>query len=198
MSQPRKFEFRTEFAADGSVARAAPKALSNAEIDAKCALAYENGKADALAEAERRAAAALESIGASSTALMDTLHAEITIVRAEAAQVALAAARKIAGRALDAYGAEYAAAAVETAMEALRHHPRLLVKLSPATAEALAPRIEKLRAAHLYEGAILVRGDPALESGDISIDWSDGLIHLDAKSVTERISALIDAALTSS
>jgi hypothetical protein len=38
---------------------------------------------------------------------------------------------KIAGAALDGFGEERAASAIEAAMDALRHQPRLVVKLPP-------------------------------------------------------------------
>lgn len=195
MGEVRKYAVTTEFAHDGAVLRAAPPALTPEQIDAKCAAAYERGKADALAEAERRSAAALENIGASASALLSKLEAESRAMRTEAAQLASAAARKIAGAALDAFGAERAAAAIEAAMDALRRQPRLLVKLSPDTAEALKPRIATLCETHAYGGAIHVRPDADLRAGDVSIDWSDGVIHLSANEVAERIDALIDAAL---
>ena len=45
------------------------------------------------------------------------------------------------GAAIDAFGTERAAAAIEEAMDTLRHQPRLVVKLPPEAAEALQPRI---------------------------------------------------------
>jgi flagellar assembly protein FliH len=195
MGELRKHAFTTEFAPNGAILRAAPPPLTPEQTDAKCAAAYEQGKADAFAEAERRAAAALENLGAAASMLLNKLESESRAMRTEAAQVALAAARKIAGAALDAFGAERAALALEAAMDALRHQPRLLIKLAPDTAEALKPRIDALCETHAYGGAVLVRPDPDLRAGDISIDWSDGLIHLNAGEVAERIGALIDAAL---
>lgn len=195
MGELRKYAFTTEFASNGAVLRAAPPPPTPEQIEAKCAAAYEQGKADAIAEAERRAAAALERLGADASMLLSKLEGESRLMRAEAAQIALAAARKIAGAALDAFGAERAAQAIEAAMDALRHQPRLLVRLAPDTAEALKPRIDILCETHAYGGAILVRSDPSFHAGDISIDWSDGLVHLNAGEVAERIAVLIDAAL---
>ena len=86
-------------------------------------------------------------------------------MREEAARIALAAARKIAGAALDAFGAERAAAAVEAAMDALRHQPRLVVKLSPDSGRALKPRIAAMCETHAYAGAVLVRAEPGLQRG---------------------------------
>src|SRR5262245_34504632 len=131
MATVRKYGFETEFAPDGAIVRDAPKRLTPEEIAAECAAAYERGKNDALAQAERHAAAALEALADAASAVLTRLDAESRAMREEAARVAMAASRKIAGAALDAFGAERAAAAVESAMDALRHQPRLVVKLPP-------------------------------------------------------------------
>lgn len=195
MAQVRKYAFTTEFAPDGAIVRA-ERALKPEEVEAKCKAAYESGKADALAEAERRSAAALQALAEAARSILSRLDAESQATRNEAARVALAAARKIAGAALDAHGAEHAAAAIEAALDALRHQPRLVIRLPATAAETLQPRIEAMREAHAYSGAILLRAEPTLPAGQISIDWSDGILHLSAEDAAERIDALIDAAFS--
>jgi flagellar assembly protein FliH len=195
MAQARKYGFDTEFAPDGAVVREAPKRLSPEEIAAECAAAYERGKQDAVAHAERRTAAALEALADAASAVLTRLNAESAAMREEAARIALAAARKIAGDARDAFGAERAAAAVEAAMDALRHQPRLLVKLPAADAEVLKPRIAAMCETHAYAGAVLVRADDALRTGEVVIDWSDGVVSFKPSEAAERINALVEAAL---
>lgn len=195
MTQIRKHTFNTEFSPDGAIVRNAPKRLTSDQIAAECAAAYERGKRDAQTLSERQSAAALEALAAAATATLARLDVECRAMREEAAHLALIAARKIASAALDAFGAERAIAAIEAAMETLRHQPRLLIKLSPDTAESLKPRVAAIRDAHAYASAILVRDDASLDAGEVSIDWSDGVITMNSGEIAERISALIDAAL---
>lgn len=195
MTQLRKFAFETEFAPDGAILRDAAKKITPEEIEAQSALAYQNGRHDAVAQAEREAAAALQALADASSAILTRLDAESRAMREEAARVALIAARKIAGAALDAFGAERAAAAIEAAMDSLRHQPRLVVKLSPEAAEALRPRIAAMCETHAYAGAILVRPEPSMGAGEVSIDWSDGVVTLNSDEATQRINTLLEAAL---
>lgn len=197
MSHIRKYAFDTEFAPDGAIVKDAPKRLTPEEIAADCAAAYERGKQDAVAQAERHAAAALQALADAASAVLTRLEAESQAMRAEAASVALAAGRKIAGAALDAFGHDRAAAAIESAMDALRHQPRMVVRLSPEAAEALKPRIAEMCETHAYAGAILVRPEPGLAKGVVTIDWSDGVIYMDPAEADQRIQTLIDAALAS-
>lgn len=198
MSGVRKFAFDTEFAPDGAILSDAPKRLTPEEIAAECAAAYERGKQDAVAQAERQAAAALEALAGAASAVLTRLDAESRTMREEAARVAFAAARKIAGAALDAHAPESIAAAVEAAMDALRHQPRLLVKLAPDALEALKPRIAEMCEQHAYAGAVLVRGEAGLRKGEVLIDWSDGIVVTSPQDTEERIAALVEAALASS
>jgi flagellar assembly protein FliH len=195
MAHIRKFAFETEFAPDGAILSAAPQKLGPDEVEAERASAYQRGAQDAMAQAEREAAAALQALADAASAVLTRLDVESRAMREEAARVALAAARKIAGAALEAFGPERAAAAVEAAMDTLRHQPRLVVKLSPEAAEKLGPRIAEMCETHAYAGAVLVRAQPGLRNGDVVIDWSDGVITMNPDEAAERIEALIEAAL---
>ncbi|GIK50223.1 MAG: hypothetical protein KJZ75_15975 [Hyphomonadaceae bacterium] len=195
MSNVRRYAFDTEFAPDGAIVSAAPRPLTPEEVEAERQAAYRKGAQDALAQAERDTAAALQALADAASAVVTRLDAESKSMREEAARVAMAAARKIAGAALDAYGQERAAAAVEAAMDALRHQPRLVVRISSEAAETLKPRIEEMVATHAYAGAVLVRPQPGFAKGDVVIDWSDGVISMKPDDAAARIETLIEAAL---
>ncbi|MBX3510029.1 MAG: hypothetical protein KF700_02440 [Hyphomonadaceae bacterium] len=196
MAGARRYAFDTEFAPDGAILSDAPKRLAPEEIEAAVAAAYERGKQDALAVAEREAAAALATLAATAKSLTGRIEAERDAMRADAVRLAMAAANKISGAALEAFGAERALAAVEAALDALRHHPRLIVKLNPAQAEILRPRIEAARESHDYGGAIIVRAEPSVRAASVVIDWSDGVIGSSPQDIEERVRQLMEAALS--
>jgi flagellar assembly protein FliH len=195
MSNIRKYAFDTEFSADGEIMREPPKRITPEEVQAANNDGYARGKDDATAQAERRTAAALEAIADAASAVLTRLNAESQSMRAEAARVAMAAAQKIAGAALDSFGVERAAQAIEVAMDTLRHQPRLVVKLPTNIAEQLKPRITEMCETHAYASAVLVRAEPGLQTGEVVIDWSDGVIAMDPADAARRIEELIDAAL---
>lgn len=195
MSTFRKYAFDTEFAPDGEIMAESPKRITPEQMQAANTDGYEKGKNDATAQAERRTAAALEAIADAASAVLTRLDAESHAMRVEAARIAMAAAQKIAGAALDSFGIERAAQAVEAAMDALRHQPRLVVKLPPEMAEQLKPRITEMCETHAYASAVLVRAEPGLKNGAVVIDWSDGVIAMDPADAARRIEDLIEAAL---
>jgi flagellar assembly protein FliH len=196
MSNIRKYAFETEFAPDGEIVREAAKRITPEEVTSASSEGYERGRNDAVAQAERRTAAALEAIADAASGVLTRLDVESQAMRTEAARVAMAAAQKIAGAALEAFGLERAQRAVEAAMDTLRHQPRLVVKLPPDMAEQLKPRITEMCETHAYASAVLVRAEPGLKHGEVVIDWSDGVITMDPADAAKRIEELIDAALS--
>lgn len=195
MANIRKYAFDTEFTPDGGILNTAPKKFEAEEVEAERKAAYKKGADDALAAAERQTAAALQALADKMTTIITKLEAESRAMRDEAARVALAASRKIAGAALDAYGEERAISAIEAVMDSLRHNPRLIVKLAPEACETLKPRIEAMADQHGYGGAILVRAQPGMRAGEVSIDWSDGIISMNPDDTANHIEDLIEAAL---
>lgn len=195
MSNIRKYAFDTEFTPDGGILSAAPKKYELEEVETERKAAYKRGADDALAAAERQTAAALQAMAEKMTTLITQLESESRAMREEAARVALAASRKIAGAALDAYGVERAVMAIEAVMDALRHNPRLIVKLAPEACETLKPRIEAMADQHGYGGVILVRAQPGMKAGEVSIDWSDGVVTMSPEDAAQRIEDVINAAL---
>lgn len=194
----RKFAFDTEFAPDGTIlndATSGARRFTPDEVETARAAAYAQGKDDATAAAERAAAAALSEIAASAGALLQTMATESQAMRTDAAQLALVAARKIAGAALDAFGEARALGAIEAAMESLRHGPRLIIRTPQHMADALKPRIEEMAAEHGFGGAIVVRPDANLKAGAVVLDWTDGVVRIDPAEIAERIDALITTAL---
>ncbi|MBY0565601.1 MAG: hypothetical protein K2P58_15635 [Hyphomonadaceae bacterium] len=196
MTTVRKFAFDTEFTPDGGVLSHAPPTFGQADVDAACAEAYARGARDSVAQSERDAADALQALADAASALLTRLDAESRAMRTEATQIAFASARKIAGEALEAFGVERAAAAIEATLDLLRHQPRLIVKLSPDAAEKLSPRIAAMTETHAYAGAILVRAQSDMKAGEVAIDWSDGAIAIDPDDAAARIDTLIQAALS--
>lgn len=195
MTQARKYAFDTEFGPDGAIVRASVSRPTPEMVEVERAAAYERGKQDAIAQAERQAAAALTTLADVASATLSRLDAESRALRDDAAALAFAAARKIAGASLDAYGEARALASVETAMNMLRHQPRLLIKLPPDMIALLNPRLDALRETHAYAGALIVREDSALSAGAVTIDWTDGMVTHDPEEVARRIETIIQDTL---
>ncbi len=193
-----RFMFDTEFAPDGTIVREAGRAVAlftQEEVEAACAQAHAAGKADALVQAEKRTGDAYAALAKAVERLLSGLEREAVALREEAAALALCAARAVAGEALDRFGAERAEAIISEAMDSLRHGPRLIVRLPAPMADLMLPRLEAAAARAGFAGALLVRPDPALKAGDVSLDWTDGLIAHDRDAAFRRVDEIVQGAL---
>lgn len=196
MAEVRRFVFETEFARDGADACAAPKRperFSRAEAEAMEQAAYQRGAQDAAAKAAQELAQSSAAAAQALTKLLNELGRERASLRAEAATLALAAARKIAGAALDSYSVDRIMASIDAALDALRHNPRVVITIAPSQVEALRERLQE--AAPHHAGAIIVRGAEGFAVGDVSIDWGDGAVIDKSEDALRAIEARVVQAL---
>ena len=87
----------------------------------------------------------------------DDRDAPLEYMRADAARLAIAAARAVAGAAMERYGADTIEACVKDALADLRAEPRIAVRVAPHLADPLAERLYQYAEAEGFDGAVVVR-----------------------------------------
>ena len=186
------FTFDTEFRGPSDVASDAARArqkktLTIEEIETMCADAQAEGAQNASVRAaeniERTAAILVTALKAA----LDKSHDEIEILRAEAAALALAAAKKIAPAALAALPAGDVENALREAMHQAIGEPRITLRAAPDVIAALEGKVEAIAHEEGYDGRVILAADPAIANADCRIEWRGG--------GSERSEAAIDAAL---
>jgi len=193
---PRKFIFDTVFDGDRVITAPRPKrAFTPEEVEIVRAEAFAEGERSAVARAEARAAEVLATIardaGGALVALAQVAHAH----RSESARLALAAANKIAGAALERFPEAPVVAALEALSVELQSAPRLVVRTSPEDAERARPALERAAQMAGVAGQILVKADPALPPAAFGFDWGDGRATFDAADAAARVGEALEAAL---
>jgi flagellar assembly protein FliH len=191
-----KFTFDTEFRGPSDVvsdtARARQKqTLTVEEIEAMCAGAEAKGAAAASVRAaegiERTAAALIVSLRAA----LDNSHAEIETLRAEAAALALAAAKKIAPAALAALPAGDVENALREAMHQAIGEPRITLRAAPGVIAALEAKIADIAHEEGYDGRVMLAADPAIAGADCRIEWRGGGSERSEAAIGTALDALI-------
>jgi flagellar assembly protein FliH len=189
---PAKFKFDTEFHEEGDrvsmAARArTKKAWSQDEIDQMCAKARAEGMKAGEARALDAVAAATHDMAAMLREALARTHNDIEALRREAAEIAVAAARKLATLAVEALPS----ADVEQALRDVLHQaigePRVVLRASPRVIEALSEHLARIAHEEGYEGRVIASADPAIKGADCRIEWRGGGM--------ERSEAAIEAAL---
>jgi flagellar assembly protein FliH len=192
MSPSHKFTFDTEFRGPSDVISDAARArqkktLTTEELEAMCARAEAQGSEAASVRAaeniDRTAAALVIALRAA----LDSSHAEIEALRAEAAMLAMAAAKRIAPAALAALPAGDVENALREAMHQAIGEPRITLRAAPDVIAALEGKIAGIAHEEGYDGRVMMAADPGISGADCRIEWRGG--------GSERSEAAIEAAL---
>jgi flagellar assembly protein FliH len=185
------YEFEPMFDGAGTQqgGKASPrrKVLTDDDIAAARAQGVAEGLVQANASIERAGSEALRAIAGLMQMMLGRLAEEAQSLRTDAAEVAIAAARVVAGTALDEFGEQAVADIVSQAVAQLRDVPRLVVRVSPDLAEIIEARLIGCAREAGFSGEIAVRGDPDAQNGDCILDWGDGTITHNREAAFEAI-----------
>lgn len=195
----RKYAFETVFDVDGEVLRdssGARSIYSLEEVEAERSAAYEAGRADATVQVLSAVSAELASISNALRMLVARYGEDMRTLRGGAAELALSAARAVAGEALAAYGDDRIRAVVEGVLDESLSAPRIVVKVGSDAAERLRPQLETIADDRGAAAVLVVRPDPALGPGDVTIEWGEGHVALDAAACIAEIQARVRSRLS--
>ncbi|MBN9588218.1 MAG: hypothetical protein BGN85_01185 [Alphaproteobacteria bacterium 64-11] len=190
-----KFTFDTEFLPEGDRVAPAAKArqrqtLTNEELEAMADSARREGETAASARAVEQLDRTIAALTVSLRAALDSSRAEIQAVRAEAAQIALAMARKIAPAALAACPTGDVEIALRQAMHQAITEPRITLRAHPGVVEALAPRVEAIAHEEGYDGRVMLAADAAMTGADCRIEWRGGGAERSEAAIEEALARL--------
>jgi flagellar assembly protein FliH len=198
MSAPAKFLFDVDFGGTGSPSpeQAASKAALEVAVAEAEARGYRNGyaaaQADTTAELERRKAAALERIGTAIASLTGSLGAVERRLEAEAIEVAVAVAGKLATELVAREPFAEIAALAADCFDQLGGVPHVVVRVNDALYAEARERLEDIARVRGFEGRLVVLAEPDIGFGDCRVEWADGGLNRDRA----RIEAAIGEAVT--
>lgn len=194
----QKFAFDTVFDDAGAVAFAplrAKRSYSPEEVEQIRRDAFAEGERSAVAVAQAQVAAALSQIATDAQGALGALTRVAHDHRVHAAELSLAAARKIADSALDRFPqAPVAAAMVELARE-IEAQPRLMVRVAPDVVEAVQAELDAVAQAIGFAGQIIARAEPGMPAAAFHLDWGEGRAAFDPAAAALRVAEALDTAL---
>ncbi|HEY3814938.1 MAG TPA: flagellar assembly protein FliH [Caulobacteraceae bacterium] len=196
MADPRPFNFDQDFGDAGQHAPQRKKRVYLAnEVDLIRTAAFSEGEGAITARAKQTEAQALTEIAEACRQALGTLAEVARDHRRGSAELALVAARKIAGGALDRFPEAPIKAALEALGREIEHQPRLVIRIGDPS-DALRAAVESAAADAGFAGQVAFRADP--EAGSAAafvIEWSDGRAAFDPDEVALRIQQSFEAAL---
>jgi len=193
-TQAQKFGFDEDFGNDrrGGVSRRAADAerLKAAELEG-FQLGRLDGRREAEAEAAMRLAQAMESVAGTAAGILSQLDAETRRFEREAADLAIAFARKLAG---DLLARQPLAPLQEAAAECFRELAgvaHVAVRVPLAHVEDCKTSLEDLAERSGYAGRLVVLGEDGMAEGDFRLEWADGGVLRDRAGVEGLIGEAI-------
>jgi flagellar assembly protein FliH len=192
---PAKFKFDTEFSSAGDqvsmAARArAKKTMTQDEIDQMSTRARAEGMKAGEARALEAVAQSVRDLAAVLREALSRTANDIEYVRKEAAEVALAAARKLVPMALDALPTADVEVALREALHQAIGEPRIVLKASPRVIEALRERLDEIAHEEGFEGRVVAAADPAIVGADCRIEWRGGGAERSEAIIERELAAL--------
>ncbi|MDP5281186.1 FliH/SctL family protein [Sphingomonas sp. DG1-23] len=174
-------------------------ALLRSDVDAQLNLAraegFEAGLVQARAERDVALLSAVDALHAGIEALDDRFEDVSKRVTGEAAEIALAAADMIAGRAIETAPAETIDAAIGRALSQVARGTELEIRVNPDLIEAIEARIAERQSKDRRKLNLNVIGDVTVAIGDALIGWEQGGLALDAsarrQAVIEELETLL-------
>jgi flagellar assembly protein FliH len=197
MTDPRPYNFDNDF---GDALRSTPapqrrkRVYLAEEVDAIRTAAYNDGEASITALAKVAEAQALTAIAEAARVGLSALAEVAHEHRCASAELALAAARKIAGAALDRFPAAPVRAALETLGREIESQPRLVVRMADPP-QSVKTGIENAARDAGFTGQIVFRAEPGLPVAAFILEWNDGRAAFDPEAVIERVAQSFEAAL---
>ena len=191
MDRTVKFTFDTHF--DGANPRneksdaRSRKSYSAEEIEAMKRQACEEGRTQGDVLATHAIAASIGQVAAAVHAAIQAMDGEIELIRAEAAGLAIMAAKKLAHAALAAAPEVEIEEALRVALHQAIGEPRVVVKTSPLLSQKIQERANEIAHQEGYEGRMQFVPDDGLANADCRIEWRGGGI--------ERAQSAIEGAL---
>jgi len=198
MRQNAKFTFDTEFQAGGAERRTAEaerrqkKTLTADELDALKATARAEGEASSVARSGEATSREISALTISVRAACDQIRTEVEALRAEAAGIALAAAKKLAPAAIRALPHADVEAALREAMHQAIGEPRLTLRANPQIAAMIEPRLSEIAHEEGYDGRVHVAPDPHFSGADCRIEWRGGGAERSLESIEDAIAGIIE------
>jgi flagellar assembly protein FliH len=190
MKNAVKFTFGTDFdagAGDPLAEARARKSYTLDEIEALKREAREEGRRDGDVRATQAVAASISQVAAAVLSAIQAMDAEIELIRSEAAALAVAAAKSLAGAALDYTPEAEITGALHAALHQAIGEPRVVVRTSPVLAGKIQERANEIAAQEGFEGRMQFVADAGMRNADCRIEWRGGGI--------ERAQATIEQAL---
>jgi flagellar assembly protein FliH len=149
------------------------------------------GRRDTEDEAAMRMAVAIEALAAQSAEILARLDGERAHFETEAAELAMAFARKLAGEAVAREPLAALEAAAAECFRQLSAAPHLVARVPSDLVDRVKAVLDRQAHERGFEGRLVILGEPDMAVGDFQLEWADGGLARDARALDRQVSEAI-------
>lgn len=187
MAAAKKFMFATDFSGNGR------KAVDETALEAAKADAFHRGLDQAKREGDQQLSALLSQLVRHGERLLAQQDERLVQIEAQAAQLAVATARSLAGAALSDKPLAQLLAAARECLAHARHAPHLAIRVHESLVETIESKLSGLARETGFAGRIVVLGEPDIAIGDGRLEWGDGGIAIESAALEEAVDRAVRA-----
>jgi len=192
LSARAKFLFDVDFSGDTVRGRT----ISLAAHEEALAKAYRDGvaagEARMSADAASRASVAFERIADGLDELRRGFAAIEGRLEAEAVEVAVAVAKKLAAELIAREPVAEIAALVRDCFTHVLAAPHVMVRVSDTLLDQARAQLEEIARMRGFDGRLVILGEPTMAAGDCRIEWADGGIVRERAATEAAIAEAVD------
>lgn len=150
------------------------------------------GQADATAASEAEIASTMELFAENAGSLLSALQAESTILRGEAAALAMVAARKLAPALVATRPQAEIEAVLRDCLTHLNREPHIVLRVSDQLIEQLKATVDRMAMERGLSGRIILLGQNDIAEGDCVVEWADGGVVRSAADIEKELAEIVD------
>jgi flagellar assembly protein FliH len=150
------------------------------------------GRRQAEADEAARLASSLQRLALAFAQSAEHLTGTAARSEAEAAKLAVAVARKLAGALVAARPLVEIEALARSVIAELRSAPHAVVRVHDSLVDAVKARLDSIAAECGFSGALVVLGEPDIAIGDARLDWADGGAGRDRNELERSIDEAVE------
>lgn len=205
MKQAVKFTFDTQFGEDNSdfviARRRSSIRFSEQDLEAAhnegYAAGVKAGREQAALESQAHIEAALSNFAASASSLLSALTTESATLRAEAAQMALTIARKLAPALIETSPRTEIEAVVKECLAHLNREPHIVLRVSEHLIGDIKERVERMALERGLADRVILIPEPAMNAGDCTVEWTDGGVTRNCAEIEAEIDMIVKRYISS-
>ena len=182
-TEPVKFQFDVEFTRGGGASRAALAAMEAEAFKRGQAV----GEAEAGARIERRLGAVISQASERMADLSKKFAGLETRLEAEAVEVAVAIARKLAPALIAREPLAEIEALVVDVLAHVRCAPHVVVRVAEDLIEPAGERLKQIATERGFLNRLVLLPAPELKADEVRVEWADGGVERDRTKVEARI-----------